>query len=585
MRIPYMLKGKTEKRTTDTFGGYDRREEMGEGCFRDMLNMTARHYPAIGTRDRRGCIDVSGETIFDIKSMDIYHNGKIRKNAIVADCKNRLKAFYEEDGVFSAHELFNTSTVLSQNQKESVVSGTRLFFFPDNFQYDLMNGGVSSLSFHTEYLLGEHDDGYIYAFEFEPCDISGADSESSSPYRRLKRSCYKIKDGTAESTPSVTLAFSSSVKEGDTVRIEGLETAEANGYYSIMEISDDRRSIVVESSAVFSQTSGTVIIDREVPEMDFVVAAKNRLWGCRYGIDKYGNCVNEIYASALGDATNWKRFNGVSTDSFCASVGSAGAFTGAVTIDGNPVFFKEDAIIKVYGDYPQEFSIVESCQRGIESGSSKSAVFVHDVLYYKTYSGIVRYDGGIPMNIDAPLGGEKYRNAVAGTTDDRYFISMEDSKGNRVLFVYDTVRRLWHKEDCMNIVSLARGGGELYFLVSEDGKSLLYSAEEKKGHDVEGELFWMCESVSLGYSSPDRKYVEAVQVRLNCDERARVEAYIEYDKDGVWHHIGGIFGLQGSRLLRIRPERCDTFRLRFEGEGDARILSVTKYLKSSSPKD
>ena len=162
---------------------------------------------------------------------------------------------------------------------------------------------------------------------------------------------------------------------------------------------------------------------------------------------------------------------------------------------------------------------------------------------------------------------------------------MEDRKGNRVLFVYDTVRRLWHKEDDKNIVSFARSGGNLYFLTNEAASCSLFSVQEQEGHEGERDFLWMCESSSFGYGSPDRKYVEAVQVRLSCEDSTQVEAFIEYDGDGVWHRIGSICGICGSKLMRIRPERCDTFRLRFEGVGDCTIRSVTKTMKHSSKKN
>ena len=59
-------------------------------------------------------------------------------------------------------------------------------------------------------------------------------------------------------------------------------------------------------TALLGRTLPRTSIHRLVPDLDFVVENGNRLWGCRYD-----GQVNEIYASCLGDFTNWWRFDGV----------------------------------------------------------------------------------------------------------------------------------------------------------------------------------------------------------------------------------------------------------------------------------
>lgn len=564
-----------------SFGGYDRRGDISEGSFFDMKNMTGDKHPYISTRKNRSLADLSGAKVFDIMCLDIFHNGKIVKNALVADCENRLKAFYFENGTLTGHDIFNTTTLLTQEKKQSVVAGTRIYFFPDNAYYDMMDGSVGPLELHTSYNQGAQEDGY-YEFAFEPCDMDGNDAEAVSPYRRLRRYCYKLTDDGGKGDFIKFMSFTTSIAKNDTVQLEFTADTDLNGFYSIVNRGADKSFLVVESEYVGVINEGVVTVKREVPKMDFVVSAKNRLWGCRYGTDAYGNCVNEIYASALGDPKNWHRFNGASTDSFSAGIGCTGAFTGAVCMDGNPVFFKEDAIIKVYGSYPSEFCITESVQRGIEAGSADSAVYVDDDLYYKTYSGIVRYDGGMPVNIDAPLGGTKYKNAVAGATGDKYYVSMENEAGERELFVYDIRQRLWHKEDSADIKSFCRCGAELYFLCEEDGESRVYSVSPVEGFIEEESFEWFCETARIGFDTPDRKYVSSVTVRLDCPPPSRSEIYIEYDGDGVWHRAAALYGSDSSHFVRLRPERCDFFRLRFEGEGECTVRSVTRTLEGCS---
>ena len=581
MRIPYQRQDKREKVMIRSFGGYERRGDSSEGSFFDMKNMTGDKHPYISTRKRRSFSDLSGAKVFDIMCLDILHNGKIVKNALVADCENRLKAFYFEDGKLTEHDIFNTTTLLTQAKKQTVIVGTRVYFFPDNAYYDMMDGSVGPLELHTTYEQGALSDGF-YEFAFEPCDIDGNDSESVSPYRRLRRYCYKLTADAKKGEFNKFMSFTADIGKNDTVELEFTAKSNLTGFYNIVNRAADKSFIVVESEYAGVISEGAVNVKREVPKMDFVVSAKNRLWGCRYGTDAYGKCVNEIYASALSDPKNWHRFLGVSTDSFSASIGCGGAFTGAVCMDGNPVFFKEDTIIKVHGSYPSEFTITETAQRGIEAGSADSAVFVNDDLYYKTYSGIVRYDGGIPVNVDAPLGGVKYKNAIAGTTGDKYYVSMEDENGKRELFVYDIKLRLWYKEDSANIKSFCRCGGDLYFLCDEDGKSRVYSVRSTEGFEPEESFEWFCESTRIGFDTPDRKYVSSVSVRVDCKDDSRCDIYLEYDGNGAWHRQASLCGADSSHFVRLRPDRCDFFRIRLEGKGECAVRSVTRTLEGCS---
>src|SRR5699024_8801601 len=102
----------------------------------------------------------------------------------------------------------------------------------------------------------------------------------------------------------------------------------------------------------FDQTE-PVTVSREIPDMDFLTESENRIWGC-------SSKNHEIYACKLGDPTNWNCFEGISTDSYSATIGSDGDFTGACTHLGNVLFFKEDSIHKVWGSRPADFQIANS---------------------------------------------------------------------------------------------------------------------------------------------------------------------------------------------------------------------------------
>jgi hypothetical protein len=77
-------------------------------------------------------------------------------------------------------------------------------------------------------------------------------------------------------------------KEHDGVTISGA-AADVNGEKIIYAVggSDEVQDYIVVVGLLeqaVTQTEGFVSISRTVPEMDYIVEANNRLWGCKYGM-------------------------------------------------------------------------------------------------------------------------------------------------------------------------------------------------------------------------------------------------------------------------------------------------------------
>jgi hypothetical protein len=262
----------------------------------------------------------------------------------------------------------------------------------------------------------------------------------------------------------------------DGITISGLKELESqvkalDGSAIIYDKKDDY--IVIVGILDKAETvSSKVTIARTMPVMDFIIEAGNRLWGCRYGLDDHGEFVNRLYASKLGDFKNWNCYMGVSTDSYYANVGSDGYFTGAVTHLGAALFFKEHCLHKVFGGQPSEFVVQDTACRGVQSGCEMSTAIVNEVLYYKARNAVCAYDGSLPVEVSYALGGEKYYEAVAGAHGNKYYIDMKTADGVYHLFVYDTAKRMWHKEDNLQADCFCSFGNELY-CIDHDTKSIV----------------------------------------------------------------------------------------------------------------
>lgn len=575
MRIPYQKKTSVKRKSTIGFRGLDRRIGVGDNAFYNMVNMSGRESNCISSRFKRGMLDLDGTNINSFVSTDVKIDGVIRENVFIIESGDRLKAYYYENDILRTKILMNTAGFTS-SKNHMIASGGYLYFFPDNKYINLMDfRDKGNLDAKTELPYGVNDE-FFYETEFSSTDEKGITALENSGYVKLV--CKRYKNTNSQKGEYIcNLNFTYQFNEGDFAEIKG---SNFDGIYKIVYISELNDYMVVKGylPSGFVQSSNAVTILRNIPRMDYVTAAGNRLWGCRYGVDENGQPVNEIYASRLGDAKNWCCFEGISTDSYAASVGVDGVFTGAITYDGDPIFFKEDSVIRVYGSKPSDFTIITSNIRGIENGSSKSAVIVDDTLYYKTYNGIVAYNGGMPYNVDDALGSGTYRNAAAGSCGGKYYVSMENEKGEYELFVYDTSEKEWYREDNTKVSEFCRSGNELYMLVETNDSTHIYSVCGRGDNPAEDMIFWSLESADIDYYLSGRKSTTVLEIKLNLSDGAYFNADISYDGEDKWHKITSENGPLRCLTVSLRPRRCDSFRLRFSGHGEVKLISMSRYI-------
>ena len=339
----------------------------------------------------------------------------------------------------------------------------------------------------------------------------------------------------------------------------------------------------------------TVKVDRKVPDLDYICESNNRLWGCKYGLVN-GQVVNEIRASALGDFRNWERFLGNSQDSYVASIGTDGVFTGAVTQNGYPVFFKENGIHQVHGSVPSNFQITSIVCRGVQNGSGRSAVVVNEKVYYKSRKDIMVFDGSMPVSISERLGDTLYSSARAGALGSKYYISMKDGNGTWFLFTYDTKQDVWYKEDHFHALGFGRVDDELY-AIDEDNNLLVgmtgnvsEADEANPVWELEDEIEWEAifgiQGAEYGrgnYGSrvrndtPGSRYISRFDIRMYLGAEAEAHLWIQYNDDGVWRDKGKIKGTRmKSFVLPVVPIRCDHMRFKMTGKGYFRIYSICR---------
>lgn len=578
--LPTLQYEYTERELVDTFRGYRHQLKIDEGEFYDMRNLTSALYPLLANRRRRGRVcrlDSPG--------------GLIAKE----------KLAWVDDGTLYFDGAATALTGLSAGKKQLVSMGAYLVVFPDRKYYNTADptdlGSLEALYTSTgavEYTLCKSD-GTAYQTPTvsdtapEEPDNAALWIDTAGEAHVLRQWSAALGEWNEIATVYTKLRFRSegelpglfSVYDGVTISGAAVDAVNGDKILQAVGGGDGVLDYIVVAGLLeqaVTQTEGSVRLTRSVPEMDYVIECQNRLWGCRYGSEG-GKSLNEIYCCALGDFKNWRQYMGLSTDSWTASVGSDGPWTGAVNYLGCPMFFKENRIHRVTVSASGAHAIGETVCRGVQAGSAASLQVVNETLFYKSRSDVCVYQGGFPQSISEALGGGLYAEAAAGAVGERYYLSMRGEDGKWSLFVYDIRHGLWMREDELHATAFARLGDELYAL-SADGTllALLGSAGETEPY-----VSWEAESGLLSWQHPDRKYVSRFNLRLYMEEGAEASVYLMYDSDGVWVRQGRI-RMKGTRTvtLPVRPRRCDHLRMKLVGKGEVRLYAIAKILSYGS---
>lgn len=596
MLFPTMREVSRYREMTSQFGGYNHQLSCQEGQFYDMKNMTTQYFPILSPRQNRGIVRALTEPqgILNKEGLMWIDGGKLYVDGEVV----------ELDGV-------TLSTEESMCPKSMAKMGAYVIIMPDKVWYNAESGecGYMEASFVAE-------NGSAVTFTLCEADGTAITWHDASYYKKNEpqngdymmstmngKISLKVYSGTAMWASVATTylqigaaGIGKGFEKEDGIKISidnsasGWEYAsnifvneEENGKLStntyIVDKTDDCITIIGLLDENKSFKDMEITVERKVPDMAFITECNNRLWGC----SKDGH---EIYCCKLGDVKNWNCFMGISTDSWAATIGSDGKFTGAITFLGYPMFFKEDCLIKIAVSSTGGHQTKETRCRGVQKGSERSLAILNEVLYYKSSTSICAYTGSLPTSISAELGEVRYYDAVAGTIGNRYYISMKDALGEYHMFVFDSSTGLWSREDNTKALYFCKHDNDLYYIDAADnmmksvGGTLPYDASEK---NTEGRFDWLVESGNTGYSSPDNKYIARINVRMALEFGTNADFYIQYDSSGMWEHKFNMSG-KGTRTFTIPviPKRCDHFKYKLVGKGGCKIYSITKTIEQGS---
>lgn len=523
------------------FKGLNRKPVIDNGEMRDMKNLSSDEYPCLSQRRPRGIYRDGASGARNYRH-PIQMLVKYEQLAVMDEGVGEWTFWYAQQDRLRFHEK---QKMIGMNEK--------IIFFPDKSYYDCRTGLTGKLEAELtapSATVDSSNDGQDNGVKV----TLGAGGTS---YGQFKQNDAVVLTGVLRWTDA----------EGNPGETRYPEDA---GLSCLINSVDDNvivfePNIFLELDAAGTTTASLteLVIKRECPNLSHVMEYGNRLWG---------TCDddNTIRCCKMGDPTNWDYYQNEALDSWAATQGTEGAWTGCAAFSNHLLFFKENYIHKVYGSYPAQFQVATQEANGVEIGSADSVAIIEDYVFYKSRIGIMVYAGSRPEVASGTFGANAYRNVVAGANRRKYYASMERPDGEHELLVFDAASNLWHREDDTHAVC---------FCFMEE--SLLYAENDGEiwiidGGDDDSEIEWYAELGPFDEYLEDKKVVSKLKARYTLEEGAYLDIFIKTD-DSDWRLIqeyDNSFDRAG--MIRIVPQRCNKYSVRFEGKGRCRIESLVR---------
>lgn len=593
------------------FGGLNETYACSEAEYQSGLNFSSRDFPALSTRIPR-------QKMWEVENLHgVYHlNGLLSIHGTTLD--------YTPDD--ATEPTVTIENKLTDTEKQLAGMGTSVLIWPDKKIFDTATGDLKNIEAEWE--------GIDVTFEL--CDSEGTVYDIPAGSAGIELPDSGLTDGklfllaknednlyagsstlqqysvSLENWNEVTLDYCKISCEGiganfeqwDTVTMSNVAQVIRDNIGSDLEedkiiYAKDADSIVVQISewekATFhwakyvqnkdkiqrttpdgvtteiESTEENIKLERNAPDMDYLCENDNRVWGCSSG-------ENVIYACKLGDPTNWYSYRGIASDAYAVTVGSDGAFTGAASCMGYALFFKENAMHKIYGSKPSDYQVTNLRCRGVAKNAYKSLCVINETLYYLSPEGVMSWGGGLPEKVSEALARDttvRVTRAVGGQLDGRYYLYTENRNKEPRLLVYDTERGMWHEESPSG-QEMASTGRQLYLY---DG-SYMWAVDPSREMDTkedgtESNLEYNWISGDMGLDVPDDKYISRVTIRLDASEESQINVSVSFDGEDWQKMAEKHTSEKRQRIdLPVIPHRYDTMRIRLNGKGAVTLRSI-----------
>lgn len=527
---------------TNTFRGLNRAEAGDEDEFADMLNLSSDRYPYLSPRKPR-------EEICKQEGMQFFAAPQLVPNEVITAFTGVANNAFYYKGVAAEAE---DGAEIDPNTKKCLIDfNGYILIFPDKLYY--------CYTAAEENVLKRIETGYSnVSLTFA---TTGSNDDSTLTNKVTKSGgwdAFAVGD-------SLTVQCADAYSQNNTVLIDSKydEVSDDTIMSCVVEAIDGNTMTIkcvsrlgVKLAVKAGSTTGSIC--KAMPSITRACVCNNRV----FGVDEAGEM---IYASKLADFKNWNVFEGLSTDSWYAQVGTEGRFTGIVTYNQSVVAFKDNYIHMVYGDKPSNYQVSKQIAKGCIDGDSIAET--EGSLLFLSYDGFYAFTGHAPTLISRKVNG-RYSAAVGAACDGKYYVSAKNGNGTEFL-VYDAQKNVWHKEDDLDVRWFVRYNDDLYAATANEIIRLNSGTEA---------VHWMAESVRFHDSTMMKRSLNELYFRIRPEAGSKVEIYCRYD-NFPWVKYGTAEPNEHGHTIYRVPARfasADSYQYKLVGHGDAVVEAVER---------
>lgn len=282
---------------------------------------------------------------------------------------------------------------------------------------------------------------------------------------------------------------------------------------------------------------------------------KNRLWS--YDGGALRGSVQGIFNES--GAVDWMTMDSTGMTALRRALWQGGNVTGIAAITSRMVFFKRGYIFTLSGETPSTMYTQGISCPGLREDNRRSIAVLRDCVLYLSDTGVYAFSGGFPTCIseDAEITGT---DGSGGTDGVKYYLSVREESGEYAFYVYDAVKRLWHREDSVRAVSFAVIDGRVCFCDADGGKIMTYTKEPAKEWEAE-----------LEYDEGTWKKKKYKKIIVRGDfEDADVFLAADGGEPTVIGHS------TGKEEFPVIPVICERLRIIIRGTGECLIKSIDR---------
>ncbi len=537
-----------------TFHGLAHPLKAQTSQFTQTLNMSAHNYPAVSRRP----------PLYKLST----HNTSTQLFAHNSLLQLRDNSLYYKNSALAS---------LSPGKKQILSMGGNIIIFPDKLIYSPQTHTVKNLEAtytnpNNTMLSFAQADGSPYTInhigQTPPTNPSNGqtwlnvNTNVLTQYDAQSETFLPISElYVALSAPGIGAPFN----VGDGVNISGITQQNGESLLGSRILTHVSTNLIVFNGVLNAPRSQNAIsISRSLPDVDNICVWNNRLWACK---------GHELYASKLGDPSNFYFFNGLSTDSFALTLDNKQPFTSMYVFDDELLLFCEDEIFKISGNRPANYRVSRNIALGVEHNSPQSICQIDNKLYYVSSQGICRYHHSIDI-VDSSLSPPNWQGAIAFPLKDNLMLCTKTDG----IYSYNTIHQIWYKWSNLNVTSAIALNGSAYIV---DDKNNIYCTDNSNDGIMETNIPWLFQTSDIALKLPNNRFVDKLELNMQGTGSYQISLAFDTNQNPTWKPLTqGEFTQNINKRITIRNHNFHHIRLSLQGIGDVTLISLILYTRN-----